>query len=73
MGALQDEVNRWTHELPRQNLTKMIEKKLDEHGIILSKMRLDKLVSRLIAGEEHMISAERERLSRKQHVSRWTS
>lgn len=54
MGALQDEVNRWTQELPRQNLAEMIERKLDEHGIRLSKKRLDKLVSQLIAGEQHI-------------------
>jgi hypothetical protein len=52
MGAVQDEVNKWIHDLPRQLAREMVEKKLGEQKIKLSKKRLNGLIDQLLGGEE---------------------
>src|SRR3981189_165734 len=52
MGPVQDEVNKWIHDLPRQLAAEMVGKKLGGQKIKLSKKRLDNLIDRLLGGEE---------------------
>lgn len=54
MGVIQDEVDEWTEDLPRQLATEFIKRKLKEYNINLPKMALDDLVARLTAGEENV-------------------
>ncbi|MBZ9998028.1 DUF5677 domain-containing protein [Mesorhizobium sp. BH1-1-4] len=45
-------MNKWLHGLPRQLAVEMIERKLGEQKIKLSKRRLNELVDRLLKGED---------------------
>jgi hypothetical protein len=51
MPVVQDEVDKWIKNLPRQLGTEMVDKKLREHKIELPKQRLTELVDRLLAGD----------------------
>ncbi|WP_291864771.1 DUF5677 domain-containing protein [Bradyrhizobium sp.] len=52
MGTVQDEMNKWLHDLPRQLAAELVDEKLREQKIKLSKKRLDELIDRIMAGEE---------------------
>jgi hypothetical protein len=52
MGTVQAEMNKWLHDLPRQLAAELVDGKLREQKIKLSKKRLYELIDRLIAGEE---------------------
>jgi hypothetical protein len=52
MGAVQDQVNEWSHNLPHQLLAEMVDKKLRAQKIKISKQRLNTLVAQLLAGEQ---------------------
>ncbi len=52
MNAVQDEVNKWIHDLPRQLVAEMVEKKVRAQKIKLSGSRLNELVGRLLVGEQ---------------------
>lgn len=54
MGTVQDQVDKWLRELPRQLGAELIDKKLRGQKVALSKKRLNRLVDRLLAGEEDM-------------------
>jgi len=45
-------MNKWIHDLPRQLVSEMVDKKLRGKGIKLSKPPLEELVRRLLAGED---------------------
>ena len=51
MGAIQDEVNKRINDLPRQLASEMVDKKLHEQKVELSKEHLEELVNRLLAGK----------------------
>lgn len=51
MGPIQEEVNKWLEELPRQLAAEMLSEKLRACDIRLSEKRLNQLIERLLAGE----------------------
>jgi hypothetical protein len=57
MGAVQDQVNKWIHDLPRQLVAEMIDKKLRAERIRVSKQHVNELAIQLLAGE-HAIQLE---------------
>jgi hypothetical protein len=52
MGTVQEQVDKWLHELPRQLGAELIDKKLRAQKIVLSEKRLNELVDRILAGED---------------------
>src|SRR4051794_8229590 len=52
MGAVQDEVNKWFHDLPRQLAAEMVDMKLRAQTIKLSKKQLADLIDRILKGDE---------------------
>ena len=54
MGAVQKEVDDWLRDLPRQLATELVEKKLLEQQIKVSKKVLTEVVDRMLAGEDEI-------------------